>query len=164
MSKTIKIILVISACVTTLYSCSAPAARVQVEQIFTNANCQHPPGLSELHSPDSLQRALASQRALSVPTNSPSIPDFDPATRYFLLSLGTKNSGGYGVRLEQNEAQIRDRTVWIDIVLQEPEPGMMTTQALTSPCMVFRVDRADYSRLAITGQEHWDLLLEPTGD
>lgn len=157
--------LFVAVCTAGLYGCSTPVANVRVEQVFADANCQLPQGLSELRSPESLQQALAARRSLSLPaTSRPTVPEFDSAARYFLLSLGTKNSGGYGVKLERSEAAIRDQTVWVHIDVQEPEPGMMTSQALTSPCLVFRVDRADYTRLAIAGRDQWALSLEPGGD
>lgn len=162
MLSTLRKKLFISVCIAGIYACSSPPGEVRVAQVFANANCQQPQGLSELPSPESLQQALAPHSTLS-PTavGAPITADFDPSARYFLLSLGTKTSGGYGLDLKQSIAAVRDQTAWVDIKIREPEPGMMTTQALTSPCLIFRIDRAEYNRVAITDQDQWVQILEP---
>lgn len=157
-------ILFAGTCIALLSGCTPSNTRVDVEQVFTNTQCRQPAGLTELRSQQSLLAVLAPQLSLPGPSDDVQPPEFDPASRYFLVSLGTKSSGGYSVRLGQSDAEIQDGTVWVDLAVQEPAPGMMTTQALTSPCLVFRVARANYTRLAVTGRDQWSLALEPTGN
>lgn len=84
------------------------------------------------------QQAYGSQ--LSVPP----VPELDFRRETVVaLFLGTKSSGGYGVRV----IDVRDEQgeLYLDLQFTEPGPGSITTQALTSPWLIVRVQRGGYS-------------------
>jgi hypothetical protein len=57
-----------------------------------------------------------------------------------VIAMGQKNSGGYGVNVEN--ITIWKNTLKIQANWQEPGPDSMTTSALTSPCEIITLDRA----------------------
>lgn len=66
--------------------------------------------------------------------------DFTSEVAVFLMA-GEKRSGGYGV--EAKAATVEGERLVVDAVVTSPEPGMMVTQALTSPWKLIAVSRRD---------------------
>ncbi len=81
-------------------------------------------------------RAYGSQ--LSVPS-LPTI-DFDRETLVAVF-LGEKPSGGYSIEVQ--DVSLEDGDIYINMQKTEPAPGLITTQALTSPWVFVRVLRGD---------------------
>ncbi|MEE2763101.1 MAG: protease complex subunit PrcB family protein [Pseudomonadota bacterium] len=66
-----------------------------------------------------------------------------------LVALGQKPTGGFSVTLAG--AEIVDEELVLSVKVQEPEPGMMVTQALTTPC----------AAMAVTASGWADIRVEP---
>jgi hypothetical protein len=95
-----------------------------------------------------------SYRTLSQRLRKPSLPPVDFRTYGVLLvEMGRQNTGGYGLRLAQPEIEeegggaIRVRLDW-----RIPGPGMITTQVITSPCLLLKLPRSDYREIAVVDQ------------
>lgn len=58
------------------------------------------------------------------------------------IAMGEKSSGGYYFQVETNNAIFDGSTITLDITQVVPEPGMITTSALTSPCITVAVPKA----------------------
>ncbi|MFZ2490911.1 MAG: protease complex subunit PrcB family protein [Thermoanaerobaculia bacterium] len=66
--------------------------------------------------------------------------DFEAEVAVFLLA-GERNTGGYGI--EMKGVSVEGETLVVDAAVTGPAPGMMVTQALTSPWEVVAVERRD---------------------
>ena len=57
--------------------------------------------------------------------------------------LGTRSTGGYGI--EVRDVTTEGGEYYVNVVVREPGPGAITTQAITSPWVLVRVPRPDIS-------------------
>lgn len=69
-------------------------------------------------------------------------PEVDFATEVaVILMAGEQRTGGYSI--EPKGATVDGDTLVVDAAVKGPEPGMMVTQALTSPWEIIAVSRRD---------------------
>lgn len=66
-----------------------------------------------------------------------------------LVALGQKNTGGYGLTLD--DAVIKEDILQLTFILSEPEAGAVTTQALTTPCIAVAVRAEGWRQLRSKG-------------
>ncbi len=65
------------------------------------------------------------------------------------LFMGSKSSGGYGLRLAAPAAAVSHGTAVVMIHWRQPTPGALVTQQLTSPCLIFKLPNSGYDRIDI---------------
>jgi len=83
-------------------------------------------------------------RAYGAMSELPPLPAVDfSESSVAAVFLGTKRTGGYSVDVQNVTAQ--DGEVYLDVVVTEPAPGMLTTQALTNPWVMVRIGAPDLS-------------------
>lgn len=87
---------------------------------------------------------LAERHLDAAPASVPSIADDE---KLVLVSLGQKNSGGYGVALASHQTGIRDGVIDLPLDIQQPAPGTMQTMQLTTPCLVIGLHGEGFSRV-----------------
>lgn len=69
----------------------------------------------------------------------PPLPEVDfGSSSVAAVFLGTRSTGGYSVEV-QNVA-LQDGELYLDVATSEPAPGSVTTQALTNPWVMVRID------------------------
>lgn len=68
------------------------------------------------------------------------------------MAMGEKPTGGYDLDLAQTAASVTDGTLVIRIDWIEPAPGAMVPQMITAPCLLVRVPRNGYGRVAVVDQ------------
>ena len=69
-----------------------------------------------------------------------------------LAAIGQKPTGGYSVTLDASE--IRSGALELRVRVTEPAPGMIVTQALTTPCAVIAVTAEGWDDIQITRAEN----------
>lgn len=125
----------------------APIAR----QIAQSSHCG-------LVAPGHIHLASAAEveRLASVPDRRLSLAplrDIQFDTEHVVLAaLGQKPTGGYSVTLAG--AEIVDDELLLSVNVQEPGPGMMVTQALTTPCAAIAVTASGWTDIRITPVEN----------
>lgn len=72
------------------------------------------------------------------------------AQRVLVVTLGTQPSGGHALALPDTRLPVRKGVLEMAVTHQRPGPDAMVTQALTSPCLFVQVQRAGWSRVALT--------------
>lgn len=70
-----------------------------------------------------------------------------------LIEMGSRSTGGYGLALAEPTALLRDGELEVIVEWSEPQPGMLLTQAITSPCLLLRVPGADYRRIVVRDRQ-----------
>lgn len=125
----------------------APLAR----QISQSANCGlTAPGHVLLKSVSDVGR-LEGLRGRTLPLAPLRAVDFD-REHVVLAALGQKPTGGYSVTLVSSA--ITDDTLELFVRVREPEPGMLVTQALTTPCAAIAVTASGWSDIRITSGQN----------
>jgi hypothetical protein len=78
---------------------------------------------------------------------SPAV-DF-PREGVLAVSMGQKRTAGYGLALAEPEVAIADGTATVVVRFDEPPPGAIVAQVLTSPCLLVRVPRAGIREIRV---------------
>ncbi|MDB5987229.1 MAG: protease complex subunit PrcB family protein [Nevskia sp.] len=73
---------------------------------------------------------------------------------YAVVELGQRNTGGYSVLISRR-AKLHDGVLKLTASVLTPQPGQMTTQMITSPCVLVALPPVEVHEL---------LLLDPSGD
>lgn len=76
-----------------------------------------------------------------------------------LLELGQRNTAGYEIRLADEDISLIDGVVHLGIVKDRPDPRKMTAMVITSPCIMIKLQIADYSLIRILDQQN-ELFIE----
>ena len=76
-------------------------------------------------------------------------------TKYgvLLIRLGEKPNGGYRLALANNEAVIENREAKIQVVISEPAPDGIYTQAIVYPHLVIEIEKGNFDRIAVIDQD-----------
>ena len=127
--------------------CLAQGARdsLDVREVASSAYCNTPgdaPAVLLLAGPEAVaqwQRArgmtLAGTGALA------------PGT-YAVVEHGARRTGGYGVAVAP-AAALRGETIVLQATFTAPPPGAMTTQALSSPCVLVQLPPGRYQAIEV---------------
>ena len=128
-------------------SSGAPLAR----QIAQSANCGlTAPGHVHLKNRSDVNR-LEALPARSLPLAPLREINFD-TEHVILTALGQKPTGGFSITLAGSE--IVDDVLELQVDVQAPEPGMMVTQAITTPCAAIAVTASGWNDIRITPVEN----------
>ena len=77
--------------------------------------------------------------------------DFDEAG-VLLIEMGRRTTGGYALALAEPSIELDGKTASITLNWQEPVPGSIVTQALSSPCLLIQVPRGEYTMIHLLDQ------------
>ena len=79
---------------------------------------------------------------------------WDPAKEGVLrIRMGRRPTGGYALEPAAAIAQVVNKTALIRIKWREPKPGMMVTQAFTSPCLILKMPRQGLETIRVIDQQ-----------
>lgn len=68
----------------------------------------------------------------------------------YLISQGRQTSAGYGFVITGNTGSLTNKHLTLPISFSSPEPGSMTAQVMTSPCLVVGVESgAQFEKLIV---------------
>ena len=155
--------ILITAGIMLLEGCNAAAvAQGAQEQALGNiaalhrdSQCHQPKGLQWIGGQqelDTLYRSLQQHIISPAPAGAPQL-DF---SRFgvLLVSMGSKPSGGYQVSLDSDTLQWEAGQATATVLVRwlSPKPGMMLTQALTSPCLLLKLPLGEYRRIVVMDQ------------
>ena len=75
-------------------------------------------------------------------------------TKYgvLLIRLGEKPNGGYRLALAADKAGIENREAKIQVLISEPEPDGIYTQAIVYPHLVIEMEKWDFDSIAVIDQ------------
>ncbi|NOY65830.1 MAG: protease complex subunit PrcB family protein [Gammaproteobacteria bacterium] len=121
-----------------------------ITTLYQGLNCggnNVTPGLKLLSSVADLKNEL------SIPLMLKKIKLIDFSKSAVLkINMGQKRSGGYGLKLNTQQASIQKNELTIKIDWREPAANSMVTQALTSPCLYLLIPSADFDVITLVDQ------------
>lgn len=132
--------------------------RSEIITLATGTQCDYAGADAAAHWLDSAGALEAAYRRMmrhtlgGADTLPGEVPDF---TRYGALQvfMGQRPTGGYQLRLlhprlEQSTAGSTVRIAWLT-----PPPGALTSQVITSPCLVLAIPRGAYRSIRVADQD-----------
>ncbi len=63
--------------------------------------------------------------------------------------MGQRPTGGYALALHAPAVAIQDHVGTVVVRFEEPQPGGMVTQVITSPCLLIRLPRAELQQVRV---------------
>lgn len=124
----------------------------QAREIYAGFHCgSQTPGGSIEWVTDALrlERAFA-KLSSNFATKRTTAPDVDFSRRHVVvIYMGTQATAGYSLQLARDEFRTFRGTAEITLAWNKPQPGMMTAQVITSPCVVVTVPKRGYERFQV---------------
>lgn len=140
----------LSCSIALMAACSAQPTPTQISlrSVYHNSYCgTEEPGLRWLSTAEfaTLVRGPGAGQHLGM--ESAPVPHVEADERLLQVSLGQKGSGGHGVTLSSDSAQVQQDVLVLPLTIQQPAPGSMQTMQLTYPCLVVALPHSGYSRV-----------------
>jgi hypothetical protein len=132
-----------------LAACSSVSS-LPVSDIFTSNQCRiEEQGIAPIDNIESLTAVIQKSQSSFMNKSKLTIPDvnFDASAAY-VISMGSRPSGGYSINLKGQEATFKDGVVRLPVELVGPG-NMFATQVMTSPCKIILLPKGDYKRVEI---------------
>lgn len=124
---------------------AAGGETINLRSVYQNQYCaSQAPGIFLLNKEDFSQLAGSRGLADRLGAAPSTIPEVADTEQLILISLGEKPSGGYAVALAARKAAAADGILELPLKVQQPEPGSVQTQQITSPCLVVAVSQSGY--------------------
>lgn len=130
------------------------APPMRVDKIYADLHCALPhPQTVWVESQKEYQALFGKLRQshMDAQTINPPVVDWSHDA-VILVGMGQKNTGGYLLDLASTHASVNKGILGIVVQWQEPKPGMIVTQALTSPCLLLKIPNSGYRRIEIKDQ------------
>lgn len=70
-----------------------------------------------------------------------------------LIAMGQQSTAGYGLRLADDVAALRDGVLTIRVDWREPPPGRRQAQVMTNPCLLATVPAVDFTWIRVVDRE-----------
>lgn len=106
-----------------------------------------------LLSQDAYESVFAALNKQILSASKPNAPKVNfSRSGVLLVSMGQRRTGGFSVNLANDELIVSKRIAVVEIEWREPQPGMMTIQMLSNPCLLLEVPRGDYQTLQAVDQ------------
>ncbi|MFU8818621.1 MAG: protease complex subunit PrcB family protein [Desulfurivibrio sp.] len=141
--------ILLAACSTT------PGGALPTEVLFTGQQCKTStpdPSVTLIEQQAQLDRFYARLESLGMaPLRAPQL-DF-VHQRAVLIEMGVRSTGGYGLALAAEPAFLRDGKLELHVDWREPSPGLILTQALTSPCLLLKVPAGNYRQVTVLDRQ-----------
>jgi hypothetical protein len=101
-----------------------------------------------------LKKTLQAAQGMMISASPQAAPEIDFSQYGVLfLSMGQQRTGGYAIRLAQEEMHVTGAAAEVFVQWQVPEPGMMLTQVITHPCIFIKIPRGEYQQIRAVDQE-----------
>jgi hypothetical protein len=79
-------------------------------------------------------------------------PDFSREV-VLLVAMGQQRTAGYAIELARPVALVKGSVAGLQVILRSPEPGSVTAQVLTSPCLVVKLAKEGLDEVKVAGED-----------
>ncbi len=158
------------ACFCLLIACAqVPAAGgrnaiayVPVTVVFSGNQCfceQHTITAEQLNNQKEIDAFVARNINRTIGISKPEIDPIEFSQNIVLaIWMGKQPTAGYGLRLAENNAQVKENTAIIRLTVTTPAPNRPAAQVITSPCMLIKLPKAQYNSLMLVSQDGKELV------
>ncbi len=70
-----------------------------------------------------------------------------------LITMGQRPTAGYGLSLLADSARLREGVLTVGVDWQEPRPGYMLAQMLTTPCLLLQLPAVSFHRIQVVDRQ-----------
>lgn len=110
-------------------------------------------------SMEELERLYAGFSALQLSAAATPVPEIDfDHHRVLLVEMGQKPTGGYAVHLNPDSPDASTDTALVNLQWKEPEPSSVVPQVITSPFILLKMEKGNYTAVRVMDQHHQTLF------
>ncbi len=124
-----------------------PPARLQLKVLFAASYCRPGGRTPSALWFENLQQAKAALGRGKIPAR------LSPKRGLLFISMGRQPSGGFAISLARPTAELKNDTAIVDVIWHNPPPDSMVTQAITFPCLLLEMEKADFHTITVRDQE-----------
>ena len=123
---------------------------VPLHSMFSSANCGIiKPVINRINNQSELDQLLS--QVLNGIQPKPVLNIEVDYTRQSLIvvALGEKPTAGFYLKIESNEARIRNNKLYLPLRIIQPDKDSIQAQVITSPCQIFSVPKVGFTKILI---------------
>jgi hypothetical protein len=147
---------IIFGCVNAPSGAAADAKGVTIEPVHSGSVCSGSPRAPRavwINSHQELKRHWQRMLSHRLGAGEPSMPQVEwDAYGIVVVHMGQKTSGGYRIELAQHHYRLHADSAMVSVNWVEPPAGAIAAQMITSPCLLFKIQRGDYHSVVIIDQ------------
>jgi len=130
-----------------LTSCTSAAVSVVEYQQHMQCLDSQKPGATFVSG----QKIAESTSVLSLETHQQLTEKNELDAQYWFIKvdMGEKPTAGYHFSLTSQQLRIDNAIAQLDLAWLAPQPGGMTAQVITTPCIYLKLQKADYQQVII---------------
>ena len=131
-------------------------AQVAVTVLFAGNQCpQDDPSIRQLSRKEQVDAFLQQNNHIlsSAPKEAVTPVDFSNDV-IVAIWMGKKPTAGYGLSLEKESAEVKKDTAVVQVKFKEPDANAMVAQIITRPCLLIKIPKGNYRKIAIVSQEN----------
>ncbi|MFZ0612790.1 MAG: protease complex subunit PrcB family protein [Desulfobacterales bacterium] len=129
--------------------------RLPVQILLQDALCggsRPDPAVVLVSDSGQLERIISAAKRHTI-GQPPQVPAVDfTAVNVVLIRMGQRPTGGYGIEVAEPQARLDNGSALIRLRWIEPAPGTVSTQAVTSPCLIIELPKGAYRKIVITDE------------
>jgi hypothetical protein len=130
---------------------------LKVRLLYTGDQCQTKrlnPHAIWIDDPDQFKKTYArlTRHTIGAQQDLSSRVDFS-REGILVVTMGQKPTGGYGLELNREIADISDDTAVLSVSWIEPPKGAILPQIITSPCLAIILPKGPYSQIQLLDQD-----------
>jgi predicted small secreted protein len=145
----------ISGCVNTPPGVAADTT-VAIETVHAGSVCSGAPRVAQalwIDSHQDLKRHWQRMLSHRLGAGKPSIPQVEWGTHgIVVVHMGQKTTGGYRLELAKPQGRLQAAGAMVSVNWVEPPAGAIAAQMITSPCLLFKIQRGHYHSVVIVDQ------------
>jgi hypothetical protein len=148
-------IMILSGCAGASGKASA-VVKADADVIFSSSNCEgldQTAGAVRISDEKELVSVIKRINGLKIGGNAVPVPLVDFGHNIVLLiRMGRKPASGYGIELASKQIVLRDQTAIVTVRWIEPARDAILAQMITSPCMLIKLAKGNYTAIRIVDQ------------
>lgn len=128
---------------------------ISTRQVMAAADCglaEKQPGVTVLTTDSELERAMAPLMHIAGQALTAQMRLDFTRELLVLVRMGQQSTGGYSLAMIGDKARLQEGWLELPVHWREPGPGMIVTQALTSPCLFVALPRLQYEGIRVVDQ------------
>jgi len=133
--------------ITSTASCSQKS--IQLNTVLNSSQCGFVQHKLVLINSDEQLKQLFNPLSFNDPIKNLKAIDFD-ASSLILLSMGNQPTAGYSILLNSSTAVIDKGIIKVDAAFKKPLLGSLNAQVLTSPCVLYQMDKHEAKSVELT--------------
>ncbi|MBI5056425.1 MAG: protease complex subunit PrcB family protein [Nitrospirae bacterium] len=137
---------------------SSQGMTINASGIYSSSICntfESAPAATLISDAEAYSRIYGRLRKHIIGIENDKAPEVDfTAENILLVEMGQRSTAGYEIRLAENTVSVSNAIADVKISWIEPREGHVTAQVITSPCVMIKLPKGNYSHVRISDRNN----------